>query len=117
MAALWLGDWSLTIVPGGDLRGVVAVVVGILLSIELGRGRLWPADGWRRMAALRVLLVGLNCFAIAMIPVVFNGLDHGKNAYYSAGFDTGYQVGQPINVITQPEYVDDIANPNEAASR
>jgi hypothetical protein len=148
MAATWLGDWSLTIVPGGELPGVAAVLLGALLSIQLGRGRLWPGDAWRRIAALRVLVVGLNLFALAMIPVVLAGLGHGKSDRYNRGFDQGYQaamresramngdkagvyvdgkwvsniypydaqgrpligvqlfnqIGEPINVITQPEY-------------
>jgi hypothetical protein len=152
VAALWLGDWALTLVPGGDLPGAAAVVLGAALSVQLGRGRLWPADGWRRIAVLRLGLVGLNCLAVAMVPVVLNGLDHGRHASYSRGFELGYQngardirdsqsgtdkaglysdgtwvsqiypydahgrplvgvqlfnqVGQPINVITQPAYAD-----------
>lgn len=163
MVASWLGDWSLTVVPGGDLAGVGAVLLGVALSVQLGRGRLWPADGWRRIPALRLLLVGLNCFAVAMIPVVLNGLEHGRTDRYSQGFQTGYnaasrdaelnsgtdkagvyadgkwvsniypydakgrplvgvqlfnQIGQPINLVTQPEYeqpeLDDNGNPIDA---
>ena len=62
------------------------MLVGVALSIHLGRGRLWPADGWHRLVVLRVLLLGLNCFAVAMIPVVLNGLDHGKNAMLDAAY-------------------------------
>lgn len=160
-AALWLGDWSLTIIPGSDLPGLAAVVAGVLLSIQLGRGRLWPADGWRRSAALRVVLLGLNVCALVMLPVVLNGLDHGSTDRFSQGFDRGYQdgardirdssakaglyldgtwvsqiypydaqgrplvgvqlfnqVGQPIDVITQPEYetpeIDDNGNEIDA---
>ena len=156
-AAWWLGDWSFTVVPGQDLRGLAAVLVGIALSIQLGRGRLWPADGWRRVAGLRLLLVALNVVGVVMALVVLNGLDHGRSAAYSRAFDTGYQygvrdeadsslratdkaglyadgkwvsqiypydakgrplvgvqlfnqVGQPINVITQPEYDDRTAD-------
>jgi hypothetical protein len=152
VAAVWWGDWGLTFVPGGDLRGVAAVVLGVALSVQLGRGRLWPADGWRRIAVLRLVLVGLNCFAVAMVPVVLNGLDHSRislsDGQFRAGFNAGFrsaaqqapvtrkkgvyvdgtwvsniypydakgrplvgvqlfnQIGQPINVVTQPEYED-----------
>jgi hypothetical protein len=92
-AALWLGDWSLTIVPGGGLPGAGAVLLGVALSIQLGRGRLWPADGWRRIAVLRVALLGLNCFALAMIPVVLNGLDHGHVAVHDSAFLAGFHGG------------------------
>lgn len=159
--ALWLGDWSLTIVPGSDLAGLAAVVVGVVLSVQLGRGRWWPADAWRRNAGLRVVLLGLNVFALVMFPVVLNGLDHGSTARFSQGYDHGYQdgsrdirdsgpkaglyldgtwvsqiypydaqgrplvgvqlfnqVGEPINVITQPEYetpeIDDNGNEVDA---
>jgi hypothetical protein len=155
--AWWLGDWSFTVVPGEDLRGLAAVLVGVALSIQLGRGRLWPADGWRRIAGLRALLVGLNLFAVLMAAVVLNGLDHGRSAASSRAWDRGYragvqdeaarsgsvtdkaglyadgkwvsqvypydaqgrplvgvqlfnQIGQPINVITQPEYDDRTAD-------
>jgi hypothetical protein len=149
VAALWLGDWSLTLVPGGELRGIAAVLLGVALSVQLGRGRLWPAEGWRRIAVLRLVLVGLNCFAVVMLPVVLNGLDHGHTAAHDRAFQAGFalasrsagndgakaglyvdgkwvsqiypydakgrplvgvqlfnQIGQPINVVTQPEYED-----------
>jgi len=136
----------------------------MLLSIQLGRGRLWPGAAWRRVAALRICLLGLNCLALVMLPVVLNGLEHGKNAMLDAAyarahteqrqldesrFGTGSakaglyadgkwvsniypydaqghplvgvqlfnQIGQPINVVTQPEYIDDIDNPNEGRPR
>jgi len=95
MAAMWLGDWSLTIVPGGGLGGVLAVLLGVAVSFQLGLGRLWPDNGWRRIALLRVALVALNCYAVAMIPTVLNGLDHGRydaheRAYHS-GFSSGFR--------------------------
>jgi len=93
VAALWFGDWSLTLVPGGDVRGLAAVLVAVLLSIQLGRGRLWPADRWRRVAGLRVLLVGLNLFALVMIPVVLNGLEHGRSGRYELGYGQGFREG------------------------
>jgi hypothetical protein len=147
IAAMFVGDWSLTIVPGSDVRGLAAILVAAVASVQLGRGRLWPGDRWRSVAGLRVLLLGLNCFALAMIPVVLNGLDHGRQADWEQGYADGRdavqpgpaavgakaglyadgtwvsqiypydakgrplvgvqlfnQVGDPINVVTQPEY-------------
>lgn len=146
VTATFLGDWSLTIVPGGDLRGLAAILLAVAASVQLGRGRLWPGDRWRRVAGFRLLLAALNCFAIAMIPVVLGALDHGHRADWeqayaqgraavqagpSAGPKAGLysngtwvsqiypydakgrplvgvqlfnQVGDPINVVTQPEY-------------
>ena len=92
-AALWLGDWSLTIVPGGDLTGAAAVLLGVALSIQLGRGRLWPADGSRRLALLRVALIALNCYAVAMVPVVFNGLSHGRYDAQDRAWQGGFHAG------------------------
>jgi hypothetical protein len=112
IAAMWLGDWALTIVPGGDAAGAGAVLLGILVSIQLGRGRLWPADGWRRVALLRVVLLALNCFALAMIPVVLNGLDHGHDALRDgasrAGFRDGFQSAAQQAPVTRQAgmYVD-----------
>jgi len=93
VAALWLGDWSLTVVPGGGATGVAAALVGIALSVQLGRGRLWPTLGWRRVAALRVLVLVLNVFALVMIPVVVNGFEHGRTDRYERGFQQGFREG------------------------
>ena len=92
-AAWWFGDWSFTVVPGEDLRGAAAVLAGIAGSVQLGRGRLWPAERWRRIAGLRLVLVVLNCFAVVMTPVVLDGLGHGRSASYSRAFENGYMAG------------------------
>jgi hypothetical protein len=78
-AALVLGVWALTIIPGETVAGVGAIAVAVVLSVQLGRGRLWPGERWRRAASLRVLLLGLNVLAVVMIPAVLNGLQHGRN--------------------------------------
>ena len=150
LAALTLGEWALQVVPGQNLVGGLALVVAVVLSVQLGRGRLWPGDAWRRNALLRVVLLGLNGLALVAIPLVLDGLDHAHTDRYSQGFSQGYrtgqqdlraangpkaglyadgkwvsnvfpydasgrplvgvqlfnQIGQPINVITRPDYDD-----------
>lgn len=97
VAALWLGDSALSFVPGSDPVGIAALVVGVLLSVQLGRGRIWPVGGWRRLVALRVLLLGLNVLALAMVPAVLRGLEHSRDSIYDSAFrrgvDTGYANG------------------------
>jgi hypothetical protein len=52
-------------------RGVVAVVA-IVLSVQLGRGT-WRIGSWfRRSLVLRTLLIGLNVFAVILLPVMFD---------------------------------------------
>jgi hypothetical protein len=89
--ALVLGVWALTIVPGETLAGVGAIAVAVVLSVQLGRGRLWPAERWRRAASLRVLLLGLNLLAVAMVPGVLNGLEHGQQS----SLEDAYAVASP----------------------
>jgi len=150
--ALALGVWALTIIPGSNVAGVGAIAAAVFLSVQLGRGLLWPAERWRRAASLRVLLLGLNVLAVVMIPGVLDGLQHGRNgaleaAYAQAtstasvdglqfngepvrniypydaqghplvGVQLFDQVGQPINVVTEPEYIDDIDDANEGAPK
>jgi hypothetical protein len=50
----------------GPAVGFLLLVVAAVLSVQLGRGRLWP----RRPAWLRLTIVGLNAFAVLLTPVV-----------------------------------------------
>jgi hypothetical protein len=93
IAAYFFGEWSLQVIPGSDVPGAIALMVAVVFSVQLGRGKLWPGDRLHRVAMLRVVLLGLNCFAVAMIPVVLQGLDHRSSDRYSSGFDLGYQQG------------------------
>lgn len=152
----------LQLVPHLSGFGWVLLVVAILGSVAIGRGRIWPGDGSRGLAA-RVVLLALNLAAIGYAPFVLQLVQDGSNETYSRAFDLGYQnglremrdagygtdkagmyvdgkwvsniypydakgrplvgvqlfnqIGQPINVVTQPEYVDDIGNANEGRPR
>jgi hypothetical protein len=163
VAAYYFGEWSLEVVPGEDAPGVLAILAAVVLSVQLGRRRLWPAERWRTGAGLRSLLLGLNVFALLMVPVVLSGLGHHRTNIWERAYDHGYQqgartiresgygtdkaglyadgkwvsniypydaqgrplvgvqlfnqIGQPINVMTQPEYVDDNGESNDGRPR
>lgn len=55
---------------GGPLLGSLLWLVAILVSVQIGRNRIWPGSGPARRAVARVVLLGLNAFAILMTPVV-----------------------------------------------
>ncbi|HLN78714.1 MAG TPA: hypothetical protein VK204_16845 [Nocardioidaceae bacterium] len=55
---------------GGPVVGTVLLAVAIVLSVQMGRGRLWPRSGPVRPVVSRVVLVVLNGFALLMVPVV-----------------------------------------------
>jgi hypothetical protein len=99
MAAMWFGDWSLSVVPGGGVLGAGAVILGVALSIQLGRGRLWPGERVRRLAGLRALLVGLNLFALARVPVVLGGLDHPSGNDFTRGYRSGVETGYANGMV------------------
>jgi hypothetical protein len=91
VAALALGEWALQVIPGENLAGAVALLVAVLLSVQLGRGELWPGGRWRVVAGLRALLLGLNLFAVVMIPVVVNGLGHHEDLGSGRAYENGYR--------------------------
>lgn len=72
LADLLFGGWPYTPVPsiGGPVLGFLILCLAVVLSVQLGRGRLWPATRLHRSAGARLLLLGLNVFALVMTPVV-----------------------------------------------
>lgn len=103
IVAMWIGGvWALTVVPGGAV-GWLALAVAILVSVQLGRGTLWPGERWRTAAGLRVLLLGLNVLALVLIPVVGNGLGHGWSWRWEQGWSEGIASGaDPANGYGEP---------------
>lgn len=83
------GSWPPQVVPWG-VRGVIVLGVAVVLSVQLGRGKLWPGERWRAAAGLRVLLLALNVFAIVMVPVQIGEVSNG---WRWAGYDRGYNDG------------------------
>jgi hypothetical protein len=160
-AVLAFGHAQVRFVPDDTLPGLVVFFVAVFLSVQVGRGRLWQGLRWQRLLPARLLLIGLNCAAVVLIPAVVDRLDLGGNVAYSDGWQQGYdngvrdagqqdgpksglyadgqwvsqvypydakgrplvgvqlfnQIGQPIHVVTQPEYTDDIDNANEGRPR
>ncbi|MBW8749814.1 MAG: hypothetical protein JF565_00100 [Propionibacteriales bacterium] len=105
VAAYFLGEWSLQVIPGTNVVGAIALAAAVVLSVQLGRGRLWPGARWRTAAGWRLLLLSLNVFAVVMVPVVLQGLQHGRDqaqayAQPSAASATGLQLnGRPVRNI------------------
>lgn len=78
------------LVPGfaGPL-GWLMLAVAVLLSIQMGRGRLWP--GSRGSLAPRLVLLGLNGLAVAIAPFVLSAADSGS--VWAGAWQEGYNVG------------------------
>jgi hypothetical protein len=94
VAAYFLGEWSLQVVPGTNVAGAIALAAAVVLSVQLGRGTLWPGARWRTAAGLRVLLLGLNVFAVLMVPVVLDGLGHDDHLRDGSSYEAGYRDAQ-----------------------
>ena len=159
VTAYFFGSWALQVIPGENVPGTIAILAAVLLSVQLGRRRLWPGDRWRTAAGLRVLLLGLNVFALLMVPAVSDALRH-HDQRYGRSYDLGYQEGartirdanakaglslqgrpvsniypydakgrplvgvqlfdqdgHPLDVSGEPQYSDDLDNPNEGRPR
>lgn len=64
---------GITVIPTlGDL-GFPLLVVAIVISVQIGRGKWWPGNR-TQLASVRTLLLGLNGFALLMAPVAVQGL-------------------------------------------
>jgi hypothetical protein len=80
-----------TIVPTllGLWPGVLVTVAFTLVSVQIGRGKWWPGSGVTRSPGARVLLLGLNLFAVVTAPLVL-GQFPGAGTYLDEG--GGYSV-------------------------
>lgn len=59
-----------TSVYGFTLRRAVLGVVATVVSVQIGRGAWWPGTVVSRSLLLRLLVGGLNLFAIVLVPVM-----------------------------------------------
>ena len=50
-------------------RALLALVA-VVISVQIGRGAWWPGNMLSRSLALRLAIIGLNLFAIVLIPVM-----------------------------------------------
>ncbi len=65
------GVWpSLVPAIGGAALGVLVLLRAVVVSVQIGRGRIWPGAGPDRTPAARVLLLVLNAFAILVSPMI-----------------------------------------------
>ena len=82
-----------TIVPTllGLWPGVIVTAVFTVVSVQIGRGRWWPGTGVTRSLGPRLLLLGLNVFAIVVTPTVL-GQFPGPGTYVD---DSGYATPMP----------------------
>ena len=70
--ALVMEVWGSQGIFGLTFEGLlVALVLGVI-SVQIGRGAWWPGTRLRRSLTLRLLVIGLNVFAVAMLPVMFD---------------------------------------------
>ncbi len=87
-AALVMEIWGSQGVLGLSFEGVLVTLVFSVISVQIGRGAWWPGTRLRRSLTLRLLVIGLNVFAVAMLPVMFNR--------FLAPRDPMYYEGQPV---------------------
>jgi hypothetical protein len=59
-----------TYVYGFTLNRALLALVAILVSVQIGRGAWWPGNMLSRSLVLRLLVIGLNLFAVVLIPVM-----------------------------------------------
>ena len=80
---------GLSPIPSLGSFGLVALLVAIFGSVQLGRGKLWPGRP-RSGTGGRVLLLVLNLAAIALTPAVATSLFTPEKAVLWGMTDTGY---------------------------
>ena len=81
------GGYNMRWVPMLDGLGIPLLVVVVLLSVQIGRGKLWP--GTTGSMITRLALLGLNLFAVYMTAPVFGSLPNvGWDQYSNA--ESGY---------------------------
>jgi hypothetical protein len=88
MLDLYTGPWEYaTLIPrfGDDVSGKLVLVGAVVVSVLLGLRKTWPASASPRSVFARVVLLGLNSFAVLMLLVVVNSFPSSwtlNNAIY-----------------------------------
>jgi hypothetical protein len=99
MLDLYTGPWEYaTLIPrfGDDVSGKLVLVGAVVASVLLGLRKTWPASASPRSVFARVVLLGLNSFAVLMLLVVVNSFPSSwmlNNAVYGAGSSDYFQSG------------------------
>ncbi len=95
------GPWeyvSLWPTLGPSLVGPLLLLGAVALSVLIGQGRLWPGSGPDRTTLARMVLIGLNAFAV-VVPLTFTGDGSqwtpyvGGNGYNSGFHDANHRPG------------------------
>ena len=103
MLDLYTGPWEYaTLIPrfGDDVSGKLLLVGAVVASVLLGLRKTWPASKSPLSVLARVVLLGLNAFAVLMLLVVVNAFPNSwtlNNAIYG---------GHPAD-YTRPGIVND----------
>jgi len=82
------------LMPSTAIWAWLLLAAAIVVSVQVGRGRLWP--GGRRGTGARVLLIALNAVALVAVPylvVMMASADNGYSRGHAVGYDAGYQAG------------------------
>ena len=99
-----VGPWeyvSLWPVLGPSLVGPALLLAAIVASALIGLGRLWPGSGPGRGTVARIVLLGLNVFAV-VVPVTFTGDGSGVTRSgddYGNGYGAGYHAANHRPVL------------------
>lgn len=80
---------GVSLVPSlmGQQLGLVVLAVAVFVSIMIGLGRFWP--GGSRGLLARLVLLGLNAFAIVMTPLAASSLGNGDWVQWDQGYQQG----------------------------
>lgn len=95
---IWGGgtrDLGLSVVPSLGSLGWPLLILGIVVSVQIGRGKIWPG---RPLGGTfgRVALLGLNCLAIACVPWTFTSVFTPAKA---AGWGWSYATGEQVSAV------------------
>ena len=88
-------------VPGlvPHLRGLgwPVLIVAVVVSVQIGRGRVWP--GGRRDVRARTVLLLLNVLAVALVPIVLASVRNEADSNFSTAYNQGYEQGRTEAVV------------------
>lgn len=82
--ALVMEVWGSQGVFGLTLTSLLVALVFSVVSVQIGRGAWWPGTMLRRSLTLRLVIIGLNVFAVAMLPVMFDRFLAPRDVYFDA---------------------------------
>ena len=99
------GSWRMSVLPSMFGLGIPLLVAAAVVSVQIGRGRLWPATP--RTVVNRLVLAALNLFAVAMVPVIGGAMPVGATwdelsgyGSYESAVTSGLAVdGRPVTNV------------------